>query len=1120
MCKLEVEVAKRKKTLDFKRVQQVNLFRSIINSNPDEINAEYACFSQISNIRCHLNPLESLNAFKNFLSLPKAKQLMNLRYISTGFDVVNIKKTNRHKNNTLCDEINWIAEVIKYFQNEVNEFVHLRDRLERYFLHGDYDKANKILQKIEDITGVSEYTINYKLNILYFQEKIIEHSEFTKSFEDLPCELSKTILLYDGVKSNRSVSAERYLFSIGQMKEEVEYEGSSGFEEVISFRHNFNPSRKMQSLTDVIFSESEKRLVDLYLVLMKSLSYVYVHDINIDNSKSKLDSLRKAVNDRRLNVIFDRLFSCGINDELDSIHYLVADSYYKEDYEHVVSICEKQLLEYPEFSSLYEPYAKSLLKIENGENKFSGVLGECISLLVKVYCGDDRESSLKSLEKIHQVLNHNSWSYGLMATLQKYKGEHSLDLTKLYDFNDSMLVRKNLFSCKDYPSLGQSNTSKYPGWRISKINADIAFFSRQYKKAFEIYDSLSECGLCHIDEEISSKKIQCYFFDGDIDNTVKLLSSRIKQGVNVSSLPIRLVASEVASRCTFKTDTEMLIDEVIILNEYNKIISSDYVQQVSDICENILENIDIVDFDDVYLNLDLIPEYLIENVFNLNVLSGMPCYFSSPFDVLKARLKLNKIIISNSELNDSSKVMRALSETKSIIHKIIMDICSNEAGEGKVYVDRESLKLKLIDYVKRELEQIKESKLDVTKFDEVTVVIDEVSYHVASDVLTSKVSEILFKILEEYTVNKLYGIDQSLNVGIRHGGMVNLLWAPLKNNNLAANKSKDNKFFPNPSWRRDLAYYKEDILEKNDDLLVKFNVGINDLIQQYKTKVHINTGEFASDSKLFNYFIDIEKTKEICESINEETAESLIDKSFDIFDEITEECLSNARELFISELENDYMNCIDKLKEDIFHDSCEIDTLNRSIANAKIEAKTKIETLKSYFDWLGKSETTFTLSVAFEKALEVVKEINPWAKLVPDGEIKTYVDLKGEYFHNVVTILSMLIENITKYSNLPDCILFKFEIDKLGSKLNITFSNEVYGGISEEDKQSIIKIANRVNTDFVSDASKEKGSGLYKIKRILSHDIKLDNYIDIKVEGNGFHVSITIEDISNMQVEL
>lgn len=45
---------------------------------------------------------------------------------------------------------------------------------------------------------------------------------------------------------------------------------------------------------------------------------------------------------------------------------------------------------------------------------------------------------------------------------------------------------------------------------------------------------------------------------------------------------------------------------------------------------------------------------------------------------------------------------------------------------------------------------------------------------------------LLYKITNAYTLDKLYGLDQSLNMGIRHGGFVNLLWAPLKRNNISA----------------------------------------------------------------------------------------------------------------------------------------------------------------------------------------------------------------------------------------------------------------------------------------------------------------------------------------------
>lgn len=95
---------------------------------------------------------------------------------------------------------------------------------------------------------------------------------------------------------------------------------------------------------------------------------------------------------------------------------------------------------------------------------------------------------------------------------------------------------------------------------------------------------------------------------------------------------------------------------------------------------------------------------------------------------------------------------------------------------------------------------------------------------------------LLYKITNAYTLDKLYGLDQSLNMGIRHGGFVNLLWAPLKRNNISAKKHDENKFSPNPVWRTDFGYFKDSILDGIDNALVEFNKKANAIINQAKIK--------------------------------------------------------------------------------------------------------------------------------------------------------------------------------------------------------------------------------------------------------------------------------------------
>ncbi|HHH0143911.1 TPA: hypothetical protein ACPZB9_004632, partial [Yersinia enterocolitica] len=276
---------------------------------------------------------------------------------------------------------------------------------------------------------------------------------------------------------------------------------------------------------------------------------------------------------------------------------------------------------------------------------------------------------------------------------------------------------------------------------------------------------------------------------------------------------------------------------------------------------------------------------------------------------------------------------------------------------------------------------------------------------------------IILKIVNFYTIDKLHGIDQSLNVGIRHGGMVNLLWAPLKNNAIAATKSKDNKFIPNHIWRNDFGYYGKKTLDNMDKSLVIFNEKVSEIISEAKDKVHINTGEFVEKEKLFNYVLDIDYVVNVVSSIDDITADAFIDRIFSILDKQTDICMKDTRTRFIDELRNELQNEIDTLKESLSDDKVEIENLNKAISRSKIEINRSIDILQSWFSWSGVSKTPFDLKAAFEKSKIIVNQLHPWIDIKPLGYINSSMQLDGVYFTDTVAMLTLVLENTIKHSN-------------------------------------------------------------------------------------------------------
>ncbi|HDT1881956.1 TPA: hypothetical protein QHQ50_004849, partial [Enterobacter hormaechei subsp. steigerwaltii] len=121
--------------------------------------------------------------------------------------------------------------------------------------------------------------------------------------------------------------------------------------------------------------------------------------------------------------------------------------------------------------------------------------------------------------------------------------------------------------------------------------------------------------------------------------------------------------------------------------------------------------------------------------------------------------------------------------------KIVINLCSHEAGAGRIYIDKTSIRNKINDEVKNDLDILKKYEerdlsYQIQDADEES----DALFYSSDNEFFNGVMALLYKITNAYTLDKLYGLDQSLNMGIRHGGFVNLLWAPLKRNNISAKK--------------------------------------------------------------------------------------------------------------------------------------------------------------------------------------------------------------------------------------------------------------------------------------------------------------------------------------------
>ncbi|MDM6862218.1 hypothetical protein, partial [Enterobacter hormaechei] len=214
------------------------------------------------------------------------------------------------------------------------------------------------------------------------------------------------------------------------------------------------------------------RIIDQYISYLRFVLYLKNCNLLSDESESTLEQLNLIIDDKELKNLVSNMRNFNGNriNEGQVLYQKIIMLYLEESYEEVVNLCERTLVEEPNLSVIYIPYAKSLIQLGK-YCSFNNVLGEVINLIINITLDNDTENSLAQLMKISQVLNDYNWSFILNCVLASYNGEGDSNTHKKYSFVDLCSLNNNIMDL-DELSKDIINNESIPEWRKNKYTAD------------------------------------------------------------------------------------------------------------------------------------------------------------------------------------------------------------------------------------------------------------------------------------------------------------------------------------------------------------------------------------------------------------------------------------------------------------------------------------------------------------------------------------------------------------------------------------------------------------------------------------------------------------------------
>jgi hypothetical protein len=1079
-----------------------------------------------------LSAQEALHGLSNLLSVKRLRnEAIDLKFPKS----LNISG-NTHYGFTekgLWFDISFEAKILGSFGAEIKDFIQLKNEFDTKILNSDLEESLEILNTIFERFGYSKWYVSSLLNLLYEKGKYLEIIEYNKKvfkeFDDKNYHsISKVPLTYSGARCEKGISFDRFVFALQNQAEEFRLSKDFSRTETIEFETLFSPDVDYYYLSELLISNSTYNIIDRYLGFRRILASCALQNIQVEDARIYLNKMSEVVEDNVLNNILSSLNIKNISaSDNDKKLVSVCDLYVQGLYTKVIDACEEILVESPSFTACIEIYIKSLMRLER-KSKLNNLLGNLITKIISIYTERKNNRTIKELQKDFLRYSHCDWAYFIKLHYEKFSQCTTNEgIEKYYLFLDLQCSLFNPFSksCIDFKesNIEQKNNISYlllrenkvldnapetvDKDRLLKVESDKLFSEKNYAPAALKYHELSKSKDALFKSNALSRVISCYFNMGEERTSITILSELIIEYGSTAQLPINIIGDYIIS-CEAECELSELIDRAIILHVYNQ-VQHENKNILSLICEDIFEQKDIdlngkINISNNDKELFLFSNILKESVIeSFDIFSSLEEVYIFRIMIIQELLNINSPIIDKNELKN---------ELFKVFEKLVKEKCLVECGLGRIEVDEHSIRGLMFQQFEDSIQLIRSSEWHpISTEDFIDVNHLSQDYTVSKNDFFNKTLDFYYKVRDEYTLNPVYGLDNFLNMNIRHGGIVNLLWFPIKKFKLAFLKNERGFYEREEYWFGQYPYLTPPNIALLSEAFERFSKTVDKHILQAKSWLHINTGEFNSNDKLFNFLTDADDIIKLCDSIRGNSSlDVIIDEVFTNLNEATNFSLNIIHKKIQEELTDNLANAFDKLLSDT-QSITTFDELNRKIRLAQVELNEKIKDLLCWLDWKKEASQNFNLCLSIEAAKDMAKSLHPNYSINLNVETSTEFVIKGDAFRKLTTIFLIIIDNAVIHSGQKDEVTINVEIENSSDQTKLTISNKI---IIKDPNTLITKIEHindQINQDYILQANEEQGSGLFKIKKLLTNGLRIENWLEASLKDSIYSVKINVD---------
>lgn len=1068
-------------------------------------------------------------------------------------------------------EINWTLIAIRKYSYQINLFLAYKDIYENHFLLGNYEEAEKYLDKIETEICFSLWTLENRFLIREFTQSSFDNKQFLSefNFENESTGVTKSLAHYLSLRAEKTLFVNRFNADLEMALSKMDGDRKEEHTDYYLFKLSFLNHLQFTNYAEIIAYDFPHSIIDRYLNLRKVLSNLLttanqiVDKVEAEKTikayiVNRINYLTRKISDPSLYKLklfaSDKLFPAF--DEVESEKQIaIIDKYTTGFYQEVEEDLKELLLKKSTQFDLYELYIKSLVYQKKSFQYIGNQKSIQNQILLEMYkivsVSVNPEEPGTNLLRIANNISSNILSYGIMDfVFHQTKGKTERKLLARLSFNAANPIIHEIYSDinsqVNYLSLlkikfPNSITVDFFLNKIHDIDSLLAFekklpevkFKTEYakglqkKKSYEEAAEIWEYLIANYHETIPVLETAirnlyiCYEALKKFDDCIKLFvdsffaNAYIIEKIEVNSLLQKIKENRFK---VVKPNIELPIFYTIANADENETHTA---------FEKFNLNFGVCKPSELLRSYDKFSNHKIQ--FYLKFTCG-PEILKHSIHIVgsKDRLEERLTICQYLREKDIDDKMFYDDEIKYISNILVIQKGLLELDESKIYVNEQGIVTKelkeyeaiyqrfktiagIADKSKVLLLDHKRGRLTTLNYTEEKTEAEKIEY--SSNPVFDIYKE-LFDAIKDKFLHSKFGIVAYLSTRIRHGVLLGEIRPIFEKHKLITLREGDtSNYRRNTYW--DTVFHNELGINqaKIQDLLKEFSYSIDglifDLIKKY---LQVYDAESNKDG-WFNYdFEDDTLFWFSIASLKSRDFNHFAQQVFEILWDRTDSNLNLIREKIQNNIANDFNSLFDKLEKDIdsLLGSYHSQPLVNSIKACSTETQTVITRISSWFKRSGTAASDFQIENLIDIVMEYTNKTHPNKRINLSRELNHNCKLKGEYLTHFADLLRIFTENILKHSDEKAMIIdAKIIVNRTEDVLEIKIENAVTNKQSIESLKSLW-----VNKKMdISKLLNEGKSGYHKAYKILQSDLlNEDNYLftSLNEEEDLFSVTMNI----------